>query len=109
MSLHPMRITQFLFSRRDEALYADIIKTFSTVESHFGYDHQSMLGLSSTDDRYLVLKELDEKMYSEVYPSLAEIRFLPEDFIQLEHDPSIDKLYSNGGADTWFIHALSSD
>jgi len=107
LSIYPVRMTKFLFSPRDQILYDDIQEKFSSVENHFGYDKEPMLGSSYPADKYLVLKELDEAMYSEIYPTLAEIRFMPVDFAQLEHDPSLDKLYSNGGADNWFVHAVS--
>lgn len=107
LSIHPVRMTKFLFSPRDQILYADIQEKFSSVENHFDYDKRPMLGSSYPADKYLVLKELDKAMYSEIYPTLAEIRFMPVDFAQLEHDPSLDKLYSNGGADNWFVHSMS--
>jgi len=106
-SIHPVRIGDFLFSQGGEVLYTDMPTMFTSLANHFGYDKESTLGSSYPADKYLVLKELDEAMYSEVYPSLAEIRFMPVDFAQLEHDPSLDKLYSNGGADNWFVHSMS--
>ena len=109
LAIHPVRMTKFLFSPRDGSLYADMSKTFSTVENHFGYDKESMLGCSYPEDKYLVLEELDEKMYSEVYPSLAEIRFLPSDFGKLEDDRSLDRLYVNSGFNVWFLHPISKN
>ena len=110
LSIHPARMTDFLFSPRDEAVFTNFSRSISAESAlplHFGYDERLSLGSYYAEERYLVLKELDEAMYSEVYPTLAEIRFMPVDFAQLEHDPSLDKLYSNGGADNWFVHAVS--
>jgi len=50
----------------------------------------------------------DKVLYEEVYPEVRAFRFAPSDFEKLEHDPSVAKLYSNGGLDIYFIHARVS-
>jgi len=107
LSIHPVQLTTFLFSRRDRTLYADMQEKFSSVEIHFGYDREPMLGSAYLANGYLVLDELDEAMYSEVYPSLAETRLMPVDFCALSYDKSIDKLFTDSGFDVWYVHGLA--
>ncbi len=71
---------------------------------HFGYGEHSMIGQSYGKDAYMVLGEQDRVLYTGVFPELAEVGVLPEDFIKLASDPSADKLYSNGGLDVWYIY-----
>jgi hypothetical protein len=72
---------------------------------HFGYAENTTLGESYTGDNYMVLSEMDRTIYKEVFPKMAELRFCSSDFEKLEHDPSVDKLYNNGGLDVWYIHS----
>lgn len=73
---------------------------------HFGYGEHSMIGQSYGEDAYMVLGEQDRVLYTDVFPELAEVGVLPEDFIKLADDPSADKLYSNGGLDVWYIYQV---
>lgn len=75
---------------------------------HFNYTESPTLGTSYTTDRYLILHALDKVLYEKVYPELREFRFVPSDFEKLERDPSVAKLYSNGGLDVYFIYARAS-
>jgi hypothetical protein len=40
----------------------------------------------------------------EVYPGLAKCRYYAEHFKQRENDTTLDKPYSDGGFEVWFIH-----
>jgi len=75
---------------------------------HFGYDEHSMLGESYDKDTYMIVNEQDRRRYMDVYPRMAELRWSTDDFTKLENDPSIDKLYANGGFDCWYVHAEAS-
>ncbi len=75
---------------------------------HFGYDEYPRIGQSYEVDEYRVIATADRIFCVEVKPELAEEWFLPEDFARLEDDPSIDKLYANGGFDYWYVHAEAS-
>jgi len=79
--------------------------TFSRPPFHFGYPNYTTLGAFYAEDNYMVLGELDKVTYEEIMPQMAEFRFARGDFERLEHDPSLDKLYTNGEFDVWFIHA----
>jgi hypothetical protein len=74
---------------------------------HFGYEQTLRLGDYYDQDLYLPLDSQDRKLYRDVYPEISTIRFELQDFMQLESDTSVDKLYSNGGLDTFYIHGLA--
>ncbi len=71
---------------------------------HFGYNKSPSLGESYDADTYMVLTSRDRLIYEEVYERMAAIRFNSDDFETLEHDPLVDKLYTNGEMDVWYIH-----
>ncbi|HUV55722.1 MAG TPA: hypothetical protein VMV84_00680 [Dehalococcoidales bacterium] len=75
---------------------------------HFGYDKYPRIGQSYDEDEYRVITKLDRILCVEIKPELAELWYLPEDFVRLENDPSIDKLYANGEFDYWYVHAEAS-
>lgn len=71
---------------------------------HFGYDKYLWLGQSYKQNKYLALTQRDRVYYTEMFPELVELRFLPEDFVRLENDPTLDKLYANSGFDVYYVH-----
>ena len=73
---------------------------------HFGYDNHSSLSASYNEDVYLGLTQRDKSIYADVLPEMAELRWYPSDFEKLEHDRGVDKLYSSGGFDVWYVHTL---
>ncbi len=89
---------------QQEIVYGEMSEKFQ-VPYHFGYDKHSELGESYTKDAYLLLDDRDRSWYVDLFPQLAEIRFMPQDYERLEDDPSVDKLYSNNGLDVWYIHS----
>ena len=75
---------------------------------HFGYDEYPQLGESYAQNTYLVLNKRDRLLYVEVFPEVQHLRYSPSKFEKLEQDPSVDKLYINGGLDVYYIHAHAS-
>ena len=75
---------------------------------HFGYDEHPQLGESYAQNTYLVLNKQDRLLYVEVFPEIEHLRYSPSEFEKLERDPSVSKLYSNGGLDVYYIHAHAS-
>ena len=81
------------------------------VQDHFGYPSQARLGQSYSRDVLLLLGErfrlssmhptLSQAMISP--RSLARRGFTESDFMQVQRDPSVDKLYSNGELDVLLI------
>jgi len=73
---------------------------------HFGYDNHSSLSASYGKDVYLGLTQRDESIYVDVLPEIAELRWQPNDFEKLEHDRGVDRLYSSGEFDVWYVRTL---
>ena len=106
-TLAPWRYAEMLLRPEEIRTRSDISRAENTLLPwHFNYDKQTMLGESYTDDIYMILNKNDRLQYVEVYPEVAEFRFLPGDFEKLEDDPSVDKLYENGGLDVWYVHPV---
>jgi len=107
----PYRYADFLLTSDYKQHRRDIVSERDRVYPpyHFNYDTQNMLGESYTEDIYMVLSKLDELVYAEVFPQIAEYRFYLSDYERLEQDRSVDKLYSNGGLNVWYIHHLAQN
>jgi hypothetical protein len=74
---------------------------------HFGYELSAELGQNYYHDLYLILNQVDRSVYTDLFPEMAGIRFENSDFAKLEQDKSVDKLYTNGGIDSYYIHGLA--
>ncbi len=72
---------------------------------HFGYSSDDQLGRAFSQDVYLVLDEADRMTYSVIFPEMEQLRFSSKDFAKLEQDPSVFKIYSNGGLDVYNIYS----
>lgn len=65
---------------------------------HFGYDTNPELGENYQNDRYLLFYPLTYQYYPSISPNQPSKWFyLNQDFIKLEYDNSIRKIYTNGG------------
>lgn len=105
VTINPLRYADMILAKEERSGHGDIRNIISLPPFHFDYHNNNSLGFSYEEDRYMVLKKEDRVLYTEVWPDMAKYRFLPRDFEQLENDDSVDKLYSNGGLDAYFIHA----
>ena len=76
------------------------------VPYHFGYNNYSSLSASYNKEVYLGLTQRDKSIYVDVLPEIAELRWYLNDFEKLEYDRGVDKLYTSGGFDVWYVHAL---
>jgi len=71
---------------------------------HFGYEGNETLGSQYEEDRYLVISELNRIRYQELYPGWEAAQlFVEEDFEKLESDRTVNKIYSNGEFDSYYI------
>jgi len=106
LEVDPNGLGYFLLppAEREEHKRVEIL----TLVWHFGYDEHYTLGESYTRNTYLAFSEAGRAMYRDVVPEVAEFRLLPSDFEKLEQDPSVDKLYSNGGFDVYYVHGCAS-
>lgn len=99
---------RYLLSDEERRGRYDVISYTNTAfPFRLGYDKHSSLGSHYDSDTYLVLRELNRRVYVDVYPDMAPIRLLPGDFERLERDPRVDKLYSNAGFDAYYVHAAA--
>ncbi len=96
----------FLLSHEERISRTDLTRQMTIpIPNHFGYDKFPHIGQSYGNDTYTVVKELNRRVYVDVYPQMAEFRLLPSDFNQLESDTSIDRICTNGGFEVYLIHA----
>jgi len=77
------------------------------IPDHFGYQQYKTIGESVSESVYFVLTKLDRVLYEEIWKPPIPTRWSREDFDELEHDPTADKLYSNGEFDVWYIQHSS--
>ena len=111
MSLSVYRYADLLLDAEEKNQRKDIVRRLPDdlrLPWHFGYDKGENLGQNYSMDIYVVLNKQDRLVYKEIYPEMGSIRLLTSDFNQLEMDVSVDKLYSNGGFDSYYIRGLSS-
>ncbi len=108
----PGQVARFLLTQEERSRRQDIMTTRGMIREdlrpswHFGYDKYSTLGQSYAQNTYMVLAGRDKSIYRDIHPRMAEIRFLPQDFERVSYDTTVDKLYSNGGLDVYFINSL---
>ena len=71
------------------------------IPDHFNYQNYRTLGESFGESGYMMISEYDRLLYQYAWEKVG--RFNQEDFDKLEHDPTADKLYSNGEFDVWYV------
>ena len=105
-----LRAFWYLMSSEGEArtIWTSPLKWEPTIPFHFSYEDQSLLGASYAEDRYMMINERFRRQYVEVFPEIAEKRFLPSDFENLKGDFTLDKVYTNGELDSWYIHGIGT-
>ncbi len=69
------------------------------VPWHFGYNRYHTLAAHYTDEMDMIITQRDRQIYRDIFPDMAKLRFTDQDFEQLDYDPGISSLYSNGGFD----------
>jgi len=74
---------------------------------HFNYSNSNYAGTSFSSDQYMILNKLDRLQYVDVLPRMAQYRWYLSDFSRLPLDSSVDRYYTNGETEVWYIHALS--
>ncbi len=100
----PYRFADAILGTREEDKRTDIEHHAPAIPDHFGYANHSTLGESYKKDRYAAITQMDKVIYDAVWEVVG--RFKKDDFEKLENDKSVDKLYSNGECDVWYIHSI---
>lgn len=96
----PERFSQAILGIETTSLRNDMPFS-SQVESHFGYDNSTTLREQYNGDRYINVNKYDKLVYQTVWAQLG--RFIDADFKKVEEDPTVDRIYSNGGMDVLFV------
>ena len=78
-------------------------KDETEIDYHFGYTSHQTMGQASLDDKYLFLTAANRLLYTEVWPQVDRLN--SNDFVRLENDPTVSRLYSNGEAQNYYITA----
>jgi hypothetical protein len=71
---------------------------------HFNYNSTPYLGSSFNKRQYLIINPLDRSLYVDVFSNLAKERWSTGEFLRLDHDPSLSKVYCTGETDIWLIN-----
>lgn len=100
----PRQFASFLLAEKELPLWPDIITP--KVPYHFGYNNYATLGQVFAQNTYMVLMSRDKSIYRDIYPAMAGIRFLPQDFEKVNYDITVNRLYSNSGFEVYFINSL---
>jgi hypothetical protein len=109
ITLIPYRYADYLLSPQDISQQTNLTpiivdkKDDITVPWHFGYDETDELGDWYNQKAYLLIDTTDRVLYQQIFPEMQNIRYTPEDFDRLNQDPSLAKLYSNGGLDIYSV------
>jgi hypothetical protein len=96
------------FSERpDMRYYTANIPSYLVIPFHFGYDVNENLGQSFRDDAYMILSQQCRTLYIDIWPEMSSLRFQSVDFMKVEEDITVNKLYSAGlGLDIYYIEAI---
>lgn len=90
------RLQKFYWSQPD----------YLRVPYHFGYDNNTEISIYYHKSLYLGINEKDKLIYSDLFPEMAEIRWVPEDFEELNWDRSTKKIYSSKKFEIFYIDGL---
>jgi hypothetical protein len=66
------------------------------------------MGETVKNDTYVVFSEQSMRWYVDLYPQLASQRIQPQDFDKMGNDTTLNKVYTNGGFDVWYLKAQPS-
>ena len=103
----PSRYAAFLLTTEERQTRNDFSPYLTQdLPWHLGYDRYTNLGDYFDANIYVVLRDLNRKVYTEVYPQMANIRLLPGDFDKLEQDSTVSRLYDNGAFEVYYVSVI---
>lgn len=74
-------------------------------QDHFGYNQTNKIGKLYEEEKYLIIVKLDRISYPELYPDYVKYwRYTPEDFVRIEMDDSVLKIYDNNEFNNYFMN-----
>jgi hypothetical protein len=71
---------------------------------HFGYDGNNTIGEQYSQDLYAAIIEADRIVYVTVWEAVG--RFLDHDYIMLDADKTVNRLYDNGETTVYYVSAI---
>jgi hypothetical protein len=75
-----------------------------TLLDHFGYTNQSKQRSLYKNDVYILINTIGRGMYAAIYPDYKDRwRFILEDYIKLNNDDSVDRIYSNSNLEVYLL------
>jgi len=108
MSEQPYRYVDALWGVRVRINRSDVKDYYTGRESiipdHFNYTNYTMVGNSYSEDGYIPLSDYDKHLYTEVWKVVGRYNY--SDFERISYDPTMQKIYSNGGFDTFIVKSV---
>lgn len=112
LGIQQYRFYTFLYETRDTPEGIGWMESDTAPPPHFEYDNASAvkrLDDSSTDRRYLVITELGRVRNPRFFPGYEDSwRHTPEDFERLENDPSVARVYDDGGLNAYLVREVGN-
>jgi hypothetical protein len=100
----PARLAQGILGTLRANERPDIKRTLDNIPDHFNYQFAGTFGETQEEDKYLPITKMDRITYLTVWKVIG--RFTEEDFIMLDTDLTVDKLYANGEFDVYYVHSV---
>ena len=79
----------------------------TTLQRGFGYDRVNTTARQIYGRSYLVTQDFDREFYTDSYFTTEQRRELipyePEDIHRLNRDPTVARIYDNGGFEAWYV------
>lgn len=106
ITVAPFRFGEFLLTDEQRKLQNLHEKNpdYLKVPYHFGYDNNSQLSSYYNQSLYMGINERDKRIYVDVVPEIADIRWVPKDFEKLNDDVSLKKIYSSKKFEMFYIN-----
>lgn len=75
------------------------------IPTRFGYEENYTMYESFNETSYMVTKEFNRVSFLRFPEQIHELtlRYLEEDFVKLESDPTVNKIYENDGYEVWMV------
>jgi hypothetical protein len=106
ITVSPFRSSLLLLTQKEQDqidVKPYVIPQERIIPYHFNYTDNGSLGSYFQNPAYLALTERDRIMYSDIFPDMAQYRFLPGDFDRLQHDSCANKIYSSSQMELMYV------
>jgi hypothetical protein len=97
----PPRLADAIVGYQARHERVDISSRLPNIPDHFGYDVEDQPTVAVTTDRYYVLNDVDRVTYETVWKKVG--RFEAADFVRLEADPTVARLYANDETNVYYV------